>query len=103
MDSPLSTYTFKKSSTLVLIGSHTHGWAGGEKISVYLNGGLLEEFHSVRKDEHPWSWATPSALTNLHVRAGDTISFTATYSNLHDQPLLHEAMGMVVIAFAPDQ
>ncbi len=103
MDSPISKYTFKTAATILLMGAHTHAWEGGERVSVYLNEELLHEFVPKRKNSDPWSWATPATFSSIRVRAGDTIRITATYSNAHDQPLLNDAMGMIMIAFAPDQ
>ena len=102
IDSPISSYTFERPATILLMGAHTHSWDGGEEISVYLNDIWLFDFVPRRKNEDPWSWATPSRLPNLKVQTGDTISLSSTYSNPHDLPLLNEAMGMLMVAFSEE-
>ncbi|OGG64453.1 hypothetical protein A3C18_04110 [Candidatus Kaiserbacteria bacterium RIFCSPHIGHO2_02_FULL_54_11b] len=101
MNSPISSYTFKEKSNLALIGAHTHGWDRGEEVTVYLNGQKLAEFIPKRMNANPWSWATPTKIINRTVQAGDTVTFTATYSNPYDEPLIHEAMGMILLVFTP--
>lgn len=99
IDSPISSYTFEKDSTLLFIGAHTHGWDNAGPVRVYLNDTLLHEFVPMQINEDPWSWTTPARMASLKLKKGDTISLSSTYSNIHDEPLLNEAMGMIMMGF----
>jgi undecaprenyl-diphosphatase len=101
-NTPISSYTFQERASLFMIGAHLHGWDRGEKIVTYLNGKELETFIPKQDPKKPWLWITPTKFMERRMEPGDTITLTTTYSNPHDEPLRHEAMGMIVIGFTDD-
>ena len=89
-----SKLTLTKAGTLMVIGSHLHGWQGGRRLDVFLNGKILYTFIPNKISASPEIWTSPDAIFMKKVSAGDTFTLSAEYENLTNEPI-DGAMGMI--------
>lgn len=87
-------------SRIVYWGAHTHGWEGGQTVSVKRNGEVIEVFQTARSADDPYRFDTPHGSADLLLDANDTISIEAVYTNPTDSPL-RGAMGHLGLYLAP--
>ncbi|MEK7560846.1 MAG: hypothetical protein AAB539_02720 [Patescibacteria group bacterium] len=95
-------YTFRRPGALLGFGGHLHGWEGGEKLIVSLNGRRIAQLITKKRASPPWEWETQQLWTRRRIRPGDIISIAAIYSNPSGKALLGASMGMLGFYFAPD-
>jgi len=96
-------HVFAEDGIMIGFGAHLHPMDGGKRIDVYLNGEPIARALPRQIDsERPWLWRTDfQVLGDTRVRAGDTLTFSATYDNLKDVPV-EDAMGQIVFFFVPE-
>ncbi|MEX2008000.1 MAG: hypothetical protein WD850_00675 [Candidatus Spechtbacterales bacterium] len=91
-----------RSGELIYATAHLHPWEGGEKLDVLVKDKNVATFRPRQLSNEAWSWIIPHQKSGLpRVRAGDTLSIEATYSNPYGGDI-SGAMGMFVFYFAPD-
>ncbi len=96
-----TSYTFPYDATIIRMGAHLHPWEGGKEIDAYINGEPITSFIPRHNGPNPWDWHTDYYGSTVHVKKGDTISFSARYTNPGDEPIVG-AMGMFSFRYAPD-
>lgn len=95
-------HIFKEDGIMIGFGAHLHPMDGGKRIDAYLNSEPIARAIPEQLDlERPWLWRTNfEVLGDTRVRAGDTLTFSATYDNPKDVPV-EDAMGQIVFFFVP--
>jgi len=95
-----SRYVFSKPGTVVIVGAHTHAWAGGRSVTVLRNNAPLVMIAPALSTTESWSWISPRLYPMLDIAVGDMLSIEAAYENVGSSAL-RGAMGMAGVYFAP--
>jgi len=94
-------YTFSKPGRIVYAGGHVHGWEGGEKLDIFLNGQNILSYQTTKSSPHPYHYQTEHKEEDIVIEAGDVLRLEATYTNHSDDPI-SGAMGMFGMFFVAD-